>query len=117
MHRFNVATFVNILIVGLVATTISLFVFGGPGKKAAFKAGYLSESAVADVESAENRENAALSETAAVENVLPESEERETEVASESEVELDSVFVLATLDSETEVASESEVELDSVFAS
>ena len=29
MHRFNVATFVNILVVGLVALTISLFVFGG----------------------------------------------------------------------------------------
>ena len=29
MRRLNVATFVNILIVSLVALTISLFVFGG----------------------------------------------------------------------------------------
>ena len=58
MHRFNVATFVNILIVGLVALTISLFVFGGrPHRQASPSGASAGNADVASVdESLENVE-------------------------------------------------------------
>ncbi len=120
MRRLNVATFVNILIVGLVALTISLFVFGGrkadtlaPKSSAPVVGEIETESAFADV-SLETEESPVVESEAA-----PESETFEA-------VEGDALFVDASLETEespvveSEAAPESEtsevVDLDALFA-
>ena len=92
MHRFNVATFVNILIVGLVALTISLFVFGGRPHRQASPSGASAGNAdvasvdeplenVEEVEEVEVAGNGATEETGeANESAIVETSARESNV-------------------------------------
>ena len=127
MHRFNVATFVYVFIVGLAATTVALFIWGTPKDDVRVRTNRASES-VAVVEREEVDENETIVETS-----LRESDGVEEEIAASTdfvaaeENGLDSLFlddasaadVEASAD-ESVVAEETTapevVDLDSVFA-
>ncbi len=127
MHRFNVATFVYVFIVGLAATTVALFIWGTPKDDVRVRTNRASES-VAVVEREEVDENETIVETS-----LRESDGVEEEIAASTdfvaaeENGLDSLFlddasaadVEASAD-ESVVAEETTapevVDLDSLFA-
>ncbi len=134
MHRFNVATFVNLLIVGLAATTISLFVFGLPKEDANVRTNAPSENAVATVGDAagETIEETSIRESdAAEENVAALTEgavdslfaEEAVEVEAENDADaveadaVDALFAEEAIKETDEVATEAEiVDLNSIFA-
>ena len=126
MHRFNVATFVYVLIVGLVATTISLFIFGTPKDKARTRTNASAKSVAVKAEQVETGENETLLETSAVDSLFAdeaiETTDEPADVAVEAEVaDLDSLFAEEAIemnDEPTAVAAETEevADLDSFFA-
>ena len=121
MHRFNVATFVNLLIVGLAATTISLFVFGLPKENANVRTNAPSDNAVANVgdatgetieETSIRESDAALTEGAVDSLFAEEAVEVETENDADA-VETDAVDALFA----EEAVEEAEIDdLNSLFA-
>ena len=127
MHRFNVATFVYVFIVGLAATTVALFIWGTPKDDVRVRTNRASES-VAVVEREEVDENETIVETS-----LRESDGVEEEIAASTdfvaaeENGLDSLFLddASAADAEAsaddaDVAEETTapevVDLDSLFA-
>ena len=136
MHRFNVATFVNLLIVGLAATTISLFVFGLPKEDANVRTNKAAENVVANVGDAAEEtleetsfresdgaeeKDAALTEGAVDSLFAEEAVEVEAEdVADAVETDaVDALFAEEAVEEAEEAASDSEAEIDdlnSLFA-
>ncbi|MBQ6827407.1 MAG: hypothetical protein IJO46_05270, partial [Thermoguttaceae bacterium] len=110
-RRFNVATFVNVLIVALIATTISLFVFNGR-EEGAERAPSVETNAALDVSEVAPIEKTSV----AVETAAPVAEIAAVDASlkAETPVALEESETIA--ESETEIAPDSAPELDALFA-
>ncbi|MBQ9126429.1 MAG: hypothetical protein IJY15_01570, partial [Thermoguttaceae bacterium] len=119
MHRkFNVATFVNIFIVGMAALTISLFVFGERKSETRGKSGDVArsvETGAEEVAAPIAVEGILNDATLEPETVVSTSESAVSEVADASESEVSEVAIAAEPASVDSVLEEEASDFDALF--